>query len=264
MSKLIALIFISFSFVAFSQKQKENTLEKAQARVFLRAGNKQYEVENYSEAQALYKKALDKNSAYNKASFNLGNAIYKQKNYKDALPQFELNAKTATSKLDKANAYHNIGDLQMEQKQYSKAVQAFKNSLRNNPLDEDTRYNLALAQKLLQKKLDEEKKNKDKKDKNKDNKDEKNKDNKDNKDEKKDQDKKDKDKDGDKDEKKDPNKDKDKSDKDKKPQQPKKGQMSPEKMKQLLEAMNNEEKKTQKKMNAKRVKGQKIKRAKDW
>ena len=239
--------------MTFAQKQKENTLEKAQARVFLRAGNKQYEAENYSEAQALYKKALDKNSTYNKASFNLGNAIYKQKNYKDALPQFELNAKTATSKLDKANAYHNIGDLQMEQKQYSKAVQAFKNSLRNNPLDEDTRYNLALAQKLLQKKLDEEKKNKDDKDKNKDKKDNKDEKNKDNKDKKKDQDKKDKDKDGDKDkkdEKKDPNKDKDKSDKDKdkqkQPQQPQKGQMSPQKMKQLLEAMNNEEKKNTK------------------
>jgi len=159
MRRLIALLLISFSTVLMAQEKKEKPLDIAKARFLLRAGNKQYAAKNYSEAQALYKKAIDKNSVYSKAVFNLGNAIYKQKNYKDALPQFELNAKLAQSKQDKAQAYHNIGDLQMKQKQYSKAVEAFKNALRNTPEDEDTRYNLALAQKLLQKKLKEQKKN---------------------------------------------------------------------------------------------------------
>jgi len=190
--------------------------------------------------------------------------MYSQKNYKDALPQFKLDAKLSKTNTDKAQAYHNIGNAQMKQKQYSKAVEAYKESLRNNPSDEETRYNLALAQKLLKKKLQNQKKNKNKKN----NKDQKK--NKNDKDKKKDKNKGGKDKDKDKKDKqkkqdKKPNKDqKNNSDKNKQKQQPKKGQMSPQKMKQLLEAMNNEEKKTQKKMNAKRVKGKKINRAKDW
>jgi len=159
MRKILVILFLSFSTILFAQKTKLNKLDIAKSRVFLRAGNKQYINKNYSEAQALYKKALEKNDGYSKASFNLGNAMFKQKNYKDALPQFELDAKLSKTKSNKAEAYHNIGNTQMKQKQYSKAVQAYKESLRNKPTDEKTRYNLALAQELLKKKLQNKSKN---------------------------------------------------------------------------------------------------------
>ncbi|OIO12276.1 MAG: hypothetical protein AUJ53_02680 [Flavobacteriaceae bacterium CG1_02_35_72] len=278
MKKQLSLFFIGFCSLMLAQNKPEQAqqpkvskLAIAQARTLLRAGNKQFEAKNYGEAQALYKRALDKNAAYGKASFNMGNAMYLQKNYKDALPQFELDAKLATSKIDKAEANHNIGNLQMEEKQYSKAVEAYKEALRNNPKDDDTRYNLALAQKLLDKQLKNQDKNKDKdKDKDKkDNKDQKNQDQKNQKDKGGNDKDKDKDKNNKDQDKKDPNKDQDKNnpnknDKSQQKQQPKEGQMSPDKMQQLLEAMNNEEKKTQKKMNAKRVKGDKTKLEKDW
>jgi len=251
--------------------QKDSIVAQRAARTLVREGNELYQKEKYDDASIAYRKALDKNSQYKKATYNLGNAMYQTKNFKEAVPQYELAVKAAKDKFEKADGYHNIGNAMLEQKQYQPAVDAFKNALRNDPTDDETRYNLAVAQKLLEKEKQDQKKDKDKnkdnKDKDKKDKDDKNKDkNKDNKDSK-DKDKKDdKDKDGkgdkNKDDQKDPKK-KDEKDQKQKPK-PKKGQMSPQQIKQLLESLNNEEKKTQKKMNAKKAKGKKVKQEKDW
>jgi len=221
--------------------QKDTIVKQREARALVREGNKLYSKEKYDDASIAYRKALDKNSLYKKATYNLGNAMYQNKNFKEAVPQYELAVKAAKNKFDKADAYHNIGNSMLEQKQYQTAVDAYKNALRNDPTDDETRYNLAVAQKLLEKEQKEDKKDKDK-----DKKD-------------KDKDKKDKDKD-----KKDKDKDKKDKDKDKKDKKPKQGQMSPQQIKQLLESLNNEEKKTQKKLNAKKAKGKKVKQEKDW
>lgn len=269
------MIFSSNEIIA----QKDSIALQRKARKMVREGNKLYSQNQFTDASVAYKKALGNNSNYDKASYNLGNAMYQNKNFKEAVPQFELSAKTAEDKFTKAEAYHNLGNTMMETKNYQGAVDAYKNSLRNNPNDDETRYNLAVAQKMLDKENQDNKddKNKD----NKDNKDKENKDkeNKDKDDQDKDQDKKegddekdkkedgkdDKDKDGkdeqdkNKDQKDDPKKD----DKDQKPKQ-QQGKMSPEQIKQLLESLNNEEKKTQKKMNAQKAKGKKVKQEKDW
>ena len=214
--------------------QKDTIVKQREARALVREGNKLYSKEKYDDASIAYRKALDKNSLYKKATYNLGNAMYQNKNFKEAVPQYELAVKAAKNKFDKADAYHNIGNSMLEQKQYQTAVDAYKNALRNDPTDDETRYNLAVAQKLLEKEQKEDKKDKDK-------------------------DKKDKDKN-----KKDKDKEKKDKDKDKKDKKPKQGQMSPQQIKQLLESLNNEEKKTQKKLNAKKAKGKKVKQEKDW
>jgi tetratricopeptide (TPR) repeat protein len=250
--------------------QKDSIALQRKARKMVRQGNQLYQQKQYTDASVAYRKALDKSSYYDKASYNLGNALYENKNFKEAVPQYELTAKTAKDKFTKAEAYHNLGNSMMETKNYQGAVDAYKNSLRNNPNDDETRYNLAVAQKMLDKQNQD---NKD--DKNKDNKDKKDKDKKDKDDKNKDKDKKDgddkdkkddKDKDGkgdkDQDKKQDPKKD-DKKDQKQKPK-PQQGKMSPQQIKQLLESLNNEEKKTQKKMNAKKSKGKKVKQEKDW
>ena len=64
------------------------------------------------------KKALEKNSAYKKASYNMGNAFYQEKNYKEAIPQYELTVKTAKDKTEKAEAFHNMGNAHIEGKNY--------------------------------------------------------------------------------------------------------------------------------------------------
>lgn len=56
----------------------------------------------------------------------------------------------------------------------------------------------------------------------------------------------------------------DKDKQDEKEQQQQIGKMTPEQIKQLLETMNNEEQKTQKKVNAQQVKGPKKSQEKDW
>ena len=245
--------------MGFSQEIDSEKMER-EAREYVREGNVLYNQLKFSEAEVAYKKALSKTPNYPKASYNLGNAIYQQNRNKEAVAQFEILEKTAPDKMSKAEAYHNMGNSFMKEKQYDKAVASFKNSMRNNSKDEETRYNLALAQELLEEQNQDNKDNKDNKDKNKDDK------NKDQKDKEGGDDKKKEDKNDEKDKGKDKENDKSdqKKDQDKKDQKPRPNQLTPEQMKQLLEAMNNEENKTQKKLNAEKTKGKKIKQEKDW
>ena len=273
-NKMKNLQYILFVFVLlFSSKeilaQKDTIHLQRKARKLLRQGNELYQKKQYTDASVAYQKSLGSNSNYNKATYNLGNAFYQNNNFKEAIPQYELTAKTAKDKFTKAAAFHNLGNAMLESKNYQGAVDGYKSALRNNPNDDETRYNLAVAQKLLKKekqdKKDKKDDKKDKKDKDKKDKEDKSKDqNKDKKDgEDKDKDKKDdKNKDGkDKDKNKDPKKDEQKDKQKPKPQQ---GRMTPQQIKQLLESLNNEEKKTQKKINAKKTKGKKVKQEKDW
>jgi len=174
-------------------------------------------------------------------------------------------------------AIHNLGNSYLGTGQPDKAIEAYKNALRNNPTDHETRYNLALAKKMKQeqdknKPKDGDKNKEDKKDGDKkedSGKDEKNKDGdkeKKENDKKDGEDEKDKKDEGDKkDEDKDKPSDKDgDEDKEKKKPKPAQGQLSPEQVKSLLQAMENQEKKVQEKVNAKKVKGVRVKSDKDW
>ena len=143
----------------------------------------------------------------------------------------------------------------MKEKNYSAAVEAYKNALRNNPTDEETRYNFALAKKMLKNNPPKKDDKKDKKDKKKNNKKD---DKKDKKDDKKDDKKNDDKKDGDQ-----KNKNDQKNNQDGQPK-PKPGGIQKERVQNLLDAVNNEEKKIQDKVNAKKVKGKPIQTEKDW
>jgi len=275
--KFIQLFIIVFvlSIGSITVHAQQDTLKlNREARALVREGNTLYNKQKFADATIAYRKALAKNAKSETASYNYGNALYQDKKYKEAVEQYNLSAKAATDKIGKAEAFHNIGNAMMEQKNYQGAVNAYKNALRNNPSDDETRYNLAVAQKELKKQQQDQKNNKDKnKDKNKDNKDNKDK----NKDDKKKQDEnKDKKDGGDKDKKDDQNKDQqnpkdqgdkpnqNKNDQQNKQPKPQQGKLTPEQMKQLLESLNNEEKKTQKKMNVKKGKGKKVRQEKDW
>ena len=258
---LIVIGFIFFNLQGFSQQKNKEELERA-ARKDIREGNKLYNNLKFAEAEIAYKKALSKNPNYPKASYNLGNSIYQQNRNKEAVSQFELVEKTFEDKLSKAEAYHNMGNSFMKEKEYGKAVEAFKNSLRNNSNDDETRYNLALAKELLKNQQQNKDDNKDKNSKE-DNKNDKKQDKKENEggdDDKNENKDKDKGKDKENDKGKPKNDKKDNNNK----QQPRPNKLTPEQMKQLLEAMNNEENKTQKKLNLQKAKGKKIKQEKDW
>ncbi|MEE9350183.1 MAG: tetratricopeptide repeat protein [Flavobacteriaceae bacterium] len=264
--KNILYIVLLFVTIGFSQNEKtsKNDSIKAittKAKNYIKKGNELYQKGLYVEAESAYKEAIVLNPNYDKANYNYGNTQFLQNKIKEAKAQYDKVLKTSKDEFVKADSYHNIGNIAMKEKQYAQAIDAYKNTLRRSPNDDETRYNLALAQKLLK---EEQQKDKDKKDK-KEDKDDKQKD-KEKKDDKGDKDKEDK-SDKDKDEKKDDKNEKGKDDKEKqeKPQpKPQKSKLTPDQVKQLLEAMNKKENETQQKMNAKKERGRKVKQEKDW
>lgn len=238
-----------------------------------------------ASAEAYYRKAIAKDPANAEARYNLGNLYYNKEINTEAVERHGQAANVAEAKPLKHDSFHNRGNAFMKQKKYKEAVEAYKNSLRNNPKDEETRYNLALAKKMME---EEEKKggggDKDQQDENKDQK-------KDQKDQQGDEGEKEKNEDGkpqdnqggekenedkkegeDKKDNEGKPKDQDKQDKgekqkqeqEQKQPQPRPGQLSPQQVKNLLEAMGNEEKKVQEKINAEKAKGVKTQTEKDW
>lgn len=125
----------------------------------VRRGNKQYEQGNFSEAEVDYRRGLDKNDQSFEAHYNLGDALFRQEKYSEALEQYTLAEKQLKGKDGEdsrkvkerlAATYHNIGNACYAQQQFDKAVAAYQESLRRNPKDNDTRYNLVKAMQQLQ------------------------------------------------------------------------------------------------------------------
>ncbi len=194
-----------------------------------------------------------------------------------AKQRFFQTQKFAENKSSKHHAFHNLGNVFMKQKDYAKAVEAYKNALRNNSEDEETRYNYALAKELLDKEQEQQNQDQNEQQDQNDQEDQNEQDNKDdNKEGNKDKDsgKEDENKEGDEGEDKEDKKDQGDQEKDQQPEQgdsekkqpskPKQTELSPEQVKSLLEAMSNQEKKVQDKVNAKKVQGTPVRGQKDW
>ena len=119
----------------------------------VRSGNREYRKQNFSEAEIDYRRALETNKNSYEAHYNLGDALFKQDKYAEAQTEFETAAQLVDAKKEKeryAKSMHNIGNCAFAQQQYDKAVSAYQQSLRANPKDNDTRYNLVKAMEMLQ------------------------------------------------------------------------------------------------------------------
>ncbi len=212
-------------------------------RSLVNEGVDQYHQKKYNDAEVNFKKGLEKMPESFQGNFNLGDAYYKQQRYDEAMKQYGASLTKTKDKDQIAKVYHNIGNTFLKQQKYKESIESYKNSLKLNPKDEDTKYNLSYALSMLNNKQND----KNDKDKNKDQNKDQNKD-------KKDQDKKDQDK-----------KDQDKKDQDKKDQQqqPKdKNKISKDEAERILNALKNDEKDLQKKLR-KHI-GVPVKTEKDW
>jgi tetratricopeptide (TPR) repeat protein len=118
-------------------------------RDYLRSGNKLYNDSLFIKAEVDYRKALELNPKSTDAMFNLANALLMQQKAKEAMEQYESVSKIEKDKEKLAQIYHNMGVILQSSKQLPQCIEAYKESLRNNPKDDETRYNLALAQKQL-------------------------------------------------------------------------------------------------------------------
>ena len=250
----ISIFCLTLYFCGISQTEK----------IILRKGNEAYNGGKPLEATNYYSKSLKEKPDYFKANFNLGDALYKTAElikvgkiappnkkmtpdsaanlvYDQAAQQFEVVAKSISNADTIQRAWHNYGNSKLKQKSFEDAILGYKKALKLNTKDEDTRYNLAYAQRELKKQQDQQKKNEKKDDKKKEG--------------EKPEDKKDK---GEKD-KEDIN---NKNDKDK--QEAQQPQMSKEQAEKMLNALKNSEKKMQSLRKKKGDSGEKIKVEKDW
>jgi len=249
--KYILILFLLF-WAAIGHAQNE--------RKFVRQGNKYYEAANkdtsridtvqFNKAEIEYLKALEKKPDDAKWNFNLADALYKQKKFEESAEKFQEIADKTSDKIEKSRALHNLGNSYLMKNKLDESIAAYKDALRNNPKDLETKYNLLYAMNMKKKQQDQQKKDQDKnkdKDKDKDK----------NKDKNKDQDKKDQKKDQDQ-------KNKDQQNKEQQQQQ-QQNKISKQNAEQMLQALENNEKKIQdkvKKIQAMKAESKKVE--KDW
>ena len=138
-SLIILILLLAISIVNAQPAQK-----------LVRSGNNAYNNGRFKDAEIDYRKALTKAPNSQKAAFNLGNSLYKQQNFDEAASQYLKLAKSEVKETPKANIYYNLGNSLLENKKYKESIDAYKMALRQNPKDEDTRYNLSYAMTKLQ------------------------------------------------------------------------------------------------------------------
>ena len=239
MKNTLFILSLLMCITSFAQNKKS----------FLRDGNELYTDSSYNDAEMQYRKSLEKDQDYFNASFNLADAVYKQERYEESSALFDALIDNAATKNDLAKVYHNLGNSLTQEQKLEEAIEAYKNALRINPNDAETRHNLALSKKQKQ----EQERQEEKKEENKEKKEE-------NKEEKKDQEK---DKEGE--DKQEQNKEQEKEDEEKENQpEDKKEEMSKEDAEKMLEAIQQEEKELQEELQKKKVKGKIVKVLKDW
>ncbi len=265
---LVLCIFVSNSLMGQSLQEENKKIER-ETNKLLRQAEDNLGDNDFSSAEASYRKAVSKSPENVTARYNMGNMYYGKEKPSQAATRLIQAAKIAETKEDKHKIFHNLGNSFMDQKKYKQAVEAYKDALRNNPKDEETRYNYALAKKMLEE--DPESGGGGESDEDQDQTDKENSDQ--GEPEPEDQPGDNESDGGEPDDEspeqpqnKDENGDKDKEpgEGEPQPQQPQPGQLSPEQIKSLLEAMNNEEKKVQDKINAEKAKGAKTRNEKDW
>ena len=243
----LILLFLTIG-VALSQQNKYETL--------IKKANKSFET-NVNLSEQNYRRAISVSPDSIKGQYNFSNNLYENGYYDEALLSQLEALKNAKLAIDKHPIFHNIGNILMQKKMCKEAVEVYKNALRNNPFDDESRYNLALALDCVKEEENEKESEGEDEDKDK----EKDKDKSEDEDQKDDKDQK-----GNEDEKdnEDQNKGDKPEDKQKESPKPRAKKLSPQQIKNLLEAMNQEENKVQEKINAKKLKGVKLKNEKDW
>lgn len=150
---LLFAVLLFFTAGIFAQKAE---------RDYIRKGNRFFKDSIFVDAEVNYRKALEINPQSAVSMYNLGNTLSQQQKFKDAMEQYTAAAKIEKNKSKLSQIYHNMGVLLQAGRDYAQAVEAYKMSLRNNPSDHETRYNLALAQKMLKNQQQQQNQNQDK------------------------------------------------------------------------------------------------------
>ena len=158
MKRIILILVLFLPLISYSQNKKE----------FIKKGNDLFKEKKYTDSEIQYLKSLELDNQYYKGHFNLGDALYKQEKYEEAAKKFESIANQDIDKDIKAKAYHNLGNSYLKAGKIPESIEAFKNSLRNNPKDVETKYNLEYAKRMLVQQQQQQQQNQQNKDQNQD------------------------------------------------------------------------------------------------
>jgi tetratricopeptide (TPR) repeat protein len=238
---LPALFVLAIGFGSMADAQTHRSL--------INEGNKAFESAKFPDAEAEYKKALQEYPDSKVGQFNLGDAYYKQKRYDEAQQSFATYAATGENPADASKAFYNLGNTLYQAGKLEESIEAYKQTLRLNPSDEDARYNLELARR--KKKEEEQKKQ------NKDQKEDKQDDQ-----QKQDQQKQDQQKQDQQDKQQQPQQPQNQQQQQPQPQTAQQNQIPKDQAERILEALRNSEKEIQKQIRKRE--GVRIKTEKDW
>lgn len=260
MNKIIVLTLFIFAVI---------TVNAQQERKFIRQGNREYEkavidsvttdTTRYQNAEVDYRKAIEKDPNNWDASYNLANSLYRQSKFDESTKQFQAVAGVNNeNKEDLAKAFHNLGNSYLQSNKLSEAVEAYKNSLRNNPNDYETKYNLAWAQNKMHQQQDQQQdqdQNKDQEDQDKQDQEQQNKDQQDQDKQNQDQEQQDK---------QNQQQDQKEQQQQSQEQEQQENQISKEDAMRILEALQNDEKQVQEKVQKQKAQPKKRNTQKDW
>lgn len=130
-------------------------------RKYIRDGYKAYMDEKYNEAEIMFRKAEEAGKDSYVARYNTSAALYKQQKLEESGERFTQLMGETSDPVEQARLLHNMGNVMLEGQQYKEAAGAYKRSLKLNPDDEDTRYNLAYALEKLREQQQQQEQNQD-------------------------------------------------------------------------------------------------------
>jgi Ca-activated chloride channel homolog len=154
----LIIMILGLSISSFAQGERKH----------IRNGNKDFEKEEFEDSEVSYRKALEKEVESVDAAFNLGDALFKQEKYEEAARQFQLLASKVEDKEKRGHIFHNLGNSLLQAQKLEESINAYKEALRNNPSDMETKYNLAYAQSKLQEQQQQQQENQDQNEQNED------------------------------------------------------------------------------------------------
>lgn len=137
---ILAFALLCITISGFSQDDKK----------YIRKGNREYDKGNFSDAEIMYRKASDENERSPEATFNIGDALYRQEKFEDAGRQFLDNTTQTVDEVKQSAGWYNLGNSLLQANKVQESIDAYKNALKLNPENLAAKYNLGYAQNLLQ------------------------------------------------------------------------------------------------------------------
>ncbi len=144
---LTYFLILAITVCIFPQAHAQNT--DIAKKDLVREGNKLYKMAEYAASDSLFAAAAALDSTYSTALYNLGNSSYLGGNPGTAKAAWMKSLLNTADEKEKTDIFYNLAGIEMDGKNYGEAIKLYKDALRRDPTDEQARYNLALAQKLL-------------------------------------------------------------------------------------------------------------------